>query len=953
MAVQPGRRRQPRQHLAVSVCVLFVALVAVGGLGGVAAAEDGEIESVSVDDNVSFAGVTETHTVTVETTNATGDEQVEIAFEAWAGNVTDVDADTGSVDGPTDGVVTAELDDDGEVILGVELTHPTAADGYDIDATLVEESGATIDGEGQSATIDVQGVGLEVTGGEAAAVGSNDEQTAAVEFGLGDDFGDAHGETLVVSSPDLSDDDLAEILAPDDADGEVTRTDERILVTPGEYEASFRDFDGATYRIEATPVASTVFTAGEVDVVEPQIDGAFDSDHYEVPAGDSVTVEIDLEELDGAYLLVGADHKESDQRPRNFLDIVYVEADSLTVNTRLLGTDVDGDEVYRTEGPNAELASYLHDGPDGDGTSLEQRLAEVRFEDANGRTTYEDLTAFREALGMTPQPRPIQPERYRFVLGADGTVEERNDGIADFREPIARSNLRLTQPEVESVRTFVAPRGPANDIGEPGVDDLEEHFEELSAVLTEREAVAKEDRLVIEVNATGIYGALHYLDGETEPEFEDGVHPRNAQQLLDHHEGVVLEAIQRELSANEIPAELDLGGATDGQAFVVPEPVDEDDPVRERFYLVVDTRDSGAFDGGFRAGEATDFEFEYGHESVDDERYRFDSGGLADRPAPFDPASEPADDGTEQFPYLGRAATDESVTAPFRVEESFAEYDQTTPDGAVALTNGTNVTLTGETNVAPDSEFYIQVVADNRSTPTRITIDDVNVSTDGRFRATRDLSALRTGEGVEVEFYAEDRIVDKRGGEVLETQTLPSRFEVAELPDRTVVEEGEAATIAATIENAGTEDGTGRITLEVDGEERNAITRAIEGGANLTAEFDVGVFEPGSYEYRLVTPDDEASGTLAVGEEAAAESDEEDDESDEDAVDDSIEEDDGDADETEDAGEEEADDDDGLPEDLPDGLFGLLGSMAGLVGTEHAVGGAALVGGIHVLGHWL
>jgi len=298
------------------------------------------------------------------------------------------------------------------------------------------------------------------------------------------------------------------------------------------------------------------------------------------------------------------------------------------------------------------------------------------------------------------------------------------------------------------------------------------------------------------------------------------------------------------------------------------------------------------------------------------------------------------------------------VTAPFRVEDSYAEYDQTTAGGAVALTNGTNVTVTGETNVAPASEFYIQVVADNRSTPTRITIDDVEVDEDGGFRATRDLSTLRVDEGVEVEFYAEDRIVDKRGGEVLETQTLPSRFEIADLPDRTAVDEGEAATITATVENAGTEDGTERIALLVDGEERNAITRTLEGGENLTAAFDVGVFEPGSYEYRALTPDDEANGTLAVGDEAAEETEDgggDEDEGGDEVVDDIIE--DGGADDDgaeEQEGDEGADGgDDGLPGDIPEGLFGLLNSVAGLVGTEHAVGGAAVVGGAHVLGYWL
>jgi len=278
----------------VSLFVVLVALAGIGGLGGVAAADDAEIESVSVDDDASFAGVTETHTVTVETANAPENAAVELDFEPWAGNVTDVDAKTGTVlEGPTDGTVTVEPDNE-DVVVTAGLVHPTAADTFDIDAALVDGSGATLDAA--SAAIDVQSVGLTVNAGdEAQAVGSNDAQTATVEFGLGEDFADTHGETLVVSSPDLTDDELAEILeAATDSDGEVTRTNDQIRVTPDSYVVSFRDFDAATYRIEASPVASTVFTLDGIDVVEPEIEGSFGTDHHQVPAGDLVTVEPEI-----------------------------------------------------------------------------------------------------------------------------------------------------------------------------------------------------------------------------------------------------------------------------------------------------------------------------------------------------------------------------------------------------------------------------------------------------------------------------------------------------------------------------------------------------------------------------------------------------------------------------------------------------------------------------------
>ena len=940
----PGLRR----CLVACLCVALAALAGMGAAGGVAAADDGPaIENVTVDDDDSFAGVTEAHEVTVETSNTSGtNAAVSVDFEPWAGNVTEITVDTGTaVEGPTDGVVTVEPSG-GFVEIDVVLEHPTTSGDRAIEARLRDGAGADLDDA--SAAIAVEPIDLTADiDGEVDAVGPNDAQTAELEIGLDGEYADAHGEELALTSPDLSADELFSILGEDDR---VTRADGEIRVEAGSYDASFRDFDAATYRFEVSPVASDVFVRAETEVVEPEIDASFGTDRHEVPAGDSVTVEIDLEGLEGAYLLVGADHTDREAVPRNFLDVVYVEADSLTVNTRLLGTDAPSDAVYRTEGADPRLVSYLHDGPDEFGTGPEQRLAEVRFESADGRSSWDDLTAFREDLGMTPQPRPLQPERYRFVLGADGTVEEREDGIADFRHPIARSNLQVTEPGVESVRTFVAPRGPANEVGEPSDGDLEEHFEGLAELLTERGTVAKEDRLVVEINATGVYGALHYLDGGTEQEFESGVHPESAQALLDAHEGVILEAIQEGGTANEVATELDLGGATDGRAYLVPEPVTDEDPRRERFYLVVDTRDAGAFDGGFRDGEATDFALEYGYESPPDERYRFGAASLADRPGPFDPASEPTDDGTEHYPYLGTDATGESVTTPFSIEESIAEYDRTTGRGEVVVTNGTNATLSGETNVAPASEFYIQLVADARSNPTRITIDDVNVTEDGRFEASRDLTPLRVGEGLEVEFYAEDRLVDKRGGVVVDDPTAPSTFEVLDVPERVTVGQGEAATIAATVANTGPAAETKPIGLRIGGVEVDSLRRAIDGGDDREIGFEAGALDPGTYGYTVFTPDDEASGELVVegeregGEDAGPDGGEEAD------SDDTADGDDNETGPSEDDGESE--DDSGEDDEGPDGPIGGLAPPLGAVGTEHAVGGAAVVGAAHVLGHF-
>jgi len=941
-----------RRFGAVCLCVALAVLVGVGLGGGTAAAQSGAtIENVTVTPSEGDAGVTDTHTVTVETADAS-DATVELDLTGWSAERTEnVNVVTGEArEEPTNDSVRVEPDG-GEVVVDLVLTHPTTAGDVPIEAALIGDSGDRIDSG--TATIDVQSIDFRPSLGssEIDAYGAEAEHTTELS-GLGSA---APGTEVTISSPDLTDDELFEMLDGDERDS-VERKDGEIRVEPpGQepgIELSFRDFDAATYRFDLSPVGSEVETRLELEVVDPEIDGSFGTDRHEVAAGDMVTVDIELENADGAYLLVGADHKAREGRPTNYFDIVYVEgADNVTVNTRLLGTDADTEEIYQADGT---VESYLHGDADGS-----NRLSEVRFRGEDGRRSWESLTAFRAEMGMSAQPWPIQPERYRFVLGADGTVELREDGIADFAYPIARSNLQVTDPGVESIETYVAPRGAANEPNSPsGPDSLDALLERA----TRRETVAKEDRLVIEVNATGIYGALHYLSDGGVAGFGGGVHPEDAQKLLDKHEGVILEALQTDMDENERRTELDLGGATDGEAYVLPD-IDENNErvVDGRFYIVVDTRNAGAFDGTFSDGESDDFEFEYGYESPPEERYRFGNDALsATRPPAFAPESEPTDEGTEHYPYLNREETGTTETAPFTVAESYAEYDQTTTEGAVALSNGTNVTLTGETNVAPASEFYIQIVADDRSNPTRITIDDVNVTESGAFEATRDLSALRVGEGVEVEFYAEDRLVDKRAGVVSGDRGTPSRFVIREAPERVELDPGERATVEAVIENTGAATESKPIDLRVGDADVDSIQRTLAGGENRSVELDAGTLEAGTYPYVLSTPDDEAVGRLVVGSETDGEtnaSESEDgteSEGGESGGDEGSE--DGGGGETNDSddGENTAEDsgDDGDDPGLPSEVVGLLGAFAGAVGTEHAVGGAAVVGAAHVLGYW-
>ena len=958
MAVSPARSPpRGRRFGAVCLCVALAALVGVGLAGGTAAAQsEATIENVTITPDEGDAGVTDTHTVTVETANTTGtNATIELDLTGWAAERTEnVDVVTGqATGGPTSDSV--RVDPEGEtVVVDIRVTHPTTTGDVSIEAVVIGGSGERLGSDAASIAVESVGFDPSLADSEIDAFGAEADHTTELS-GL---ESAAPGDAVAISSPDLADDELFEVLDGDEREAVYREDGELRLEPPGQepgIELSFRDFDAATYRFDLSPVGSEVKQRLELEVVDPEVDGSFATDRHEVAAGDMVTVDTSISGVDGGYLLVGADHKAREGRPANFFDIVYVEGGALTINTRLLGTSADTEDVYMTDGT---VRSYLHDPPvgetEGDG---EKRLSEVRFRGSDGRRTWDNIDEFRAEMGMGPLPRPVQPERYRFVLGADGTVELRDDGIADFAHPVARSNLQVTEPSVESVTTYVAPRGPANEFETSG------DIGSLTGELTERGTIAKEDRLVFEIEATGLYGALFHQTDEGGQEFEEGVHPDEFQDLLNlEDEGIVLESKQTDMTSNEPRTELNLGGATDGEAYVIPESAEGDAGLRKRFYLVVDTRDAGAFKGAFSDDESDEFEFEYGYESPPDERYRFSNNDLQTRPDPFNPESEPTEDGTEHYPYLGKDEVSETITKPFTIEEPYAEYNQTTNQDQVALTNGTEVTLTGETNVAPASEFYIQIIADNRSNPTRITIDDVEVDEDGSFTATKDLSELRVGEGVEVEFYAENRIVDKRGGVLAGDREATSRFEIVEAPDRVTAGTADSVTVEAVINNTGAATETKPINLRVGEADVDSISRTLDSDESRSVELDAGTLEEGTYRYVLSTPDDEAVGELVVGRDAPINVvDSEDNGADEEES--------GDNTNTTDQGEgggddtnqsddtttdeDESDgDDNGGDPGLPSEVVGLLGAFAGAVGTEHAVGGAAVVGAAHVLGFW-
>lgn len=676
---------------------------------------------------------------------------------------------------------------------------------------------------------------------------------------------------------------------------------------------TFEPVSAATYGFEFEATDTNANDATSVTVEEREVGAEFGSDVFETQAGEIVEIDVSFEDIDEGYVMIGGDRAGDERTLSNYFDIVHVDVDAtIRLNTRLLGTNVPSEDVYATD--DGSVTSYLHDPDDS------------AFDDVTFAGDADDLEAFRSEIGIDSLPRPLQPNRYRLVAGFDGSVIVRDDGIPDFERPLARSNLLITETEgFGNVTTYVAPPGSANEIDDPG------SVAELTDELTERRTVAKGDRLVFELEARGITGIVSWLADRTNANGE-GIDPSTLSTLLEFPDGLEIDGKQTNPGVNERVTELDIDGASDGELYLVPDQLREDGNARyfERYYLVVDTRETGPFDREPRAGD--EYRFRIGYNSTGETNW-FET---VDHDALDPNGARP------HFPYADADTTNRTETRDVRIEEPTVEYDPLDGDDRPIVRNAENGTLSGTTNLAPGTETTIQLVAENRTNSTRISSETVDIGPDGTFNVTRDFSAFDAGEAIEVEFYAAQRLVDKRAARIIDARDELVEYRITEHPSRITASEGESEPILVTVENDGVIADSQAVELTLDGETVASRSVALESGQRTTFEFEVDTtaLGLGGNGYTITTDDDVASGRLLI-EEGDAERDGEEvgssDGGDETTT--------GTA-----AGEIEGPSGADESPDEEDGPFGL--SLTPPVGARHAIGGAAVVGAIHVLGYW-
>lgn len=636
--------------------------------------------------------------------------------------------------------------------------------------------------------------------------------------------------------------------------GEVTVPAETLQkLRPGDHDLELEvDATGETVSM------SNAFERGTA--VDPD-QGSFADVTFDGVAGDFVQVDVSLDDVDEAYILFGGDRPADEPGVVDApVDVLHVDGSStFLINTRLIGTDRPSEAVYIPV--DGSVTSYAHElGPASEPAGV---FADLRFEDTAGDDVAETLAEFREATSSGTQARPLQPGRYSLVVGEGDAIVLRDDGISDPLFPFDRANIELTEPTVGEVTTYYVPKGNADQVGHhPDPDELEELGpDDIGTILgqaTETDEITVGDRLLVEVEATGIWGAMAdtvYPAAITD-EQNDLLTPAAFGNLVDVPEGIELNVTQTNVQRNEPVVEFELFDSDTSDVSYFTDPVLGADPLElDRFYVLVDTRAPGGVSQPLQGGEAFDVNFAI---TGGDDRYRFSSVTNQYKPHPYNP------DGDEQFPYFEGS---EVRTSSFSVIERTFEYENTDRDENPVVANESGQTIAGNSTF-PEGAEPIDIVVDQRFPPVTVEIENVDIADDGSFSIQTDLSEMAVGGDVDIQFWAYEELLDERSLTVLDSADDFARFEVTEIQTSSeLVGEEPAANIEAEVTNVGDLDGEHSVSLYVDGEHREEQTVHLDRDESTVIEFETAdELEPGAHPLTVQTLHDDVSQLFVVEE---------------------------------------------------------------------------------------
>ncbi|THE65534.1 hypothetical protein D8Y22_06880 [Salinadaptatus halalkaliphilus] len=535
-----------------------------------------------------------------------------------------------------------------------------------------------------------------------SADGDIDAEELLAIFGDEGEYGDLQPHTAA----DLDGDTVGAFDAGVYDESEADADEKIVLVDVDDRKAEldFTGVDDDAYDLAFEVVDSTAVDTTAVDVGEIDLDASFDQHHYTQSAGDIVEFTVDLEDTDDAYVQFGDENA-------GYVDVLYLADDTgsgdvtVQVNTRTAGAPGTSTADAFYAGDDV-VQSLVHDGGD--------EVEQAAFYDRESDSSAELEGGFSEYLeeldllsdGDEPDDqltRPLQPTAYDLTVSATGTFVV-DDGESDTDDELDRATLDLTPPSVDAVTTSVA-----------SSDRADRHDrDELHEFAIERTEIAEGDRLIVDVDASGLVGAVLAAGGDWDA-LEDGFAADSLSELTANDgEGVSFQVDAADPIGNQGPTSLVLEDADTEAVSVFA------DTETGVLSVVVDTSSSSAFDGSLEDG--MEFTATLAYETDDDERYAFGDeafdGGAAGE-------AEPA------YPYAD-ADSDEAVSTEFSLVEPTVSFDDRDANDAVAL-EASETVVTGETTIAPGTVAEVRLEHTDGSDEVFLQTAATTVGADGDF----------------------------------------------------------------------------------------------------------------------------------------------------------------------------------------------------------------------------
>ena len=645
-----------------------------------------------------------------------------------------------------------QTSDDGTVI--IDTSNLQAGEDYVIqDPSGTYVPGGTALNTANEFGIVEQGVTVEFDDDEVTNEGPNAETEVDI------DSARSTFDLLVTTDGNLDENELTSIFntvgdgasVEDAADNEI-----RISNAEGDGQTvDFQDIDPDTYDFDFEVADTGVTTNDSITVTEDDVDASFGQSSYSQTAGDVVEMNISLEDTDDAFVQIGDEDS-------GFVDVLYIEDDddddevTFEVNTRTLGTGAPIDVVYNSEDDIVESA--MHGGISTPDTVPVYQDSDGNALAAQTSGTSDGFTAYLDQLGLIDADtdsktdqliRPVQPTTYDVAVNGNNVFVSNDDDEAELDDELDLATLDLTQPGVDNVQTWTAPADNA---------DEDDEISEVLDSVTQSGEVAEGDRLVIQAEATGIYGHLVQINGDFDA-LDDGITANQLGDLVDtdssgsdarNGEGVSLTVEADDSTGNQQATELNLNGPNvDNQDIFVLL-----DNENGQMFIVVDTSSSEAFTSDIDAD--ADFEADLTYETDDSERFEFSSSGSVLGSA----GGAPAATGDEAFPYF-QADSDQSQSADVTIAEESVSFDGQNADSQVQLANTDSATVSGTTNIAPGSDATIRVRSDSDVSPSFVKTVNTDIADDGSFNGTFDFTEQSTGDTADVSLRVSGSVVDE------------------------------------------------------------------------------------------------------------------------------------------------------------------------------------------------